>query len=132
MRDKINLGIALSVMAVISYYSLKPSSAVNPGTGGMFPVLHFLAYLGLSSVLLLYLHEKNNAVAIAAFSAFLFGLSMELLQTQISGRFFTFKDLAINLSGASAVALDHKIGISTNVIRYEDMTIEKLGNWQSI
>lgn len=132
MRNKLNAGLAAGVILVISYYSLKPGSAVNPSTGSMFPILHLLAYFGLAGAFLLNLNDRNRNYIIAIFSAFTFGLLMELMQTQITGRFFTYQDLVINLVGASIILTDSKLGLADYFIQLEGRFIEKIDNWQSI
>jgi VanZ family protein len=132
VRKKINAVLTLAVISVIAFYSMKPGSAVDPSTGGMFPILHLLAYFGLAGSFLLHLHNRENGYLLAVFSAFVFGLSMEVAQTQIPGRFFTYKDLMINLVGASVTLVDTRIRFTESFIQMEDRLIERSGNWQSI
>ncbi|MFB6208745.1 MAG: VanZ family protein [Candidatus Nanohaloarchaea archaeon] len=98
MRKKLNLIIISAVAGLISYYSLRPVETV-PGTGGAtnFTILHFLAYFALGGAVLLHVHDNTKGHLIAAFSAFSFGLAMEVIQTQIPSRYFSYHDLAIKL-----------------------------------
>ena len=127
MRKKINLIITLSAILIISYYSLKPSG-VSSGVPGSSSTtfLHLAAYFALAGSFLLHLHDNRKGHISALFISFCFGLIIELLQTQVDGRFFSFKDIAVNFAGASLVMLDHRSKIITEVIEIEDRFLEKL------
>lgn len=126
MRKKLNLLIVSSVMILISYYSIRPPSVSRPGGGGSTLPLHFLAYFGLSAAFLLHLHDNRKGHITAVLASFCFGLLMELVQTQVPHRFFSYEDLLMNLLGASVVMLDHRSRMVTELIEKEDRLLEAL------
>jgi len=106
MRRKLNILLTSTVVLVISYYSLRPQALGNGPGGGNTQFLHFLAYTVLAVSFLPYLHDRSRGYYISFLLAFIFGFSIELIQTQVPTRFFSLEDIAVNLLGSSLILLD--------------------------
>lgn len=88
--------------ALLTYYSLRPAYAGQPPTGGASPyLLHFLAYMGMSVlVLFTFLDLAPSSSLLLLGSVFAYSVLIELVQIPIPGRFFSWYDVLMNGLGA--------------------------------
>lgn len=122
MRDYLNLGLVITVIATIAYLSTGNISAPS----GAAPVGHFLMYFSLAGSFLLYFHEKKHTHVDAVMLAVLTGLLFELLQSRIPYRTFSLVDAAVNTAGASLVLVERKLPVVHRVVEFEDRIIESV------
>ncbi|WP_414836807.1 VanZ family protein [Candidatus Nanohalococcus occultus] len=124
VRTKVNAGFLVAVAGVITYFStVSLNSAGAPS--GTFSFLHLAAYFGLGAAFLLYFHDTRRGHLEAVAAAGVFGLGIELVQSTIPYRSFSFEDIAVNFLGASIVLLDHRIGAVSKAIEVEDKILEE-------
>jgi hypothetical protein len=127
---RLHLAAATAVAGCILSFSLVPSG-VGSGVAGYAHItlfLHAVAYFGFAAVLSLHFHETEAGLSEAAAISFLFGLAVELAQIPVQGRFATFPDVAANAVGASAVVLDTRVGLVSEVIDLERAVVEAFEN----
>ncbi|WEL19151.1 VanZ family protein [Candidatus Nanohalococcus occultus] len=124
MRTKINAAFLLAVAATITYFSTVSLNS-SGAPSGTFSLLHLTAYFGLSAAFLLYFHDTRRGHLEAVLAAGAFGLGIELIQSTIPYRSFSFEDIAVNFLGASIVLLDHRIGAVSKAIEVEDKILEE-------
>lgn len=127
VRSKLNLAGALTIGFFITYMSLQPMTTGGPG--GPTPngfVLHALAYFVFAAALMSYLHDTESGHLKAVLLSALFGFGIELVQSQLSYRFFAWNDVLANLMGASILLLDHRIELVGDLVRLEDRLIDSI------
>lgn len=125
MRQKLNLaGVALIGAVILRRSTITYSGGAGGGGAHLTVLLHFLAYFGLAAALLVFFHDTQRGILESVLVASLFGLAVEIIQLQVPTRFFSLKDIATNVAGASLVLLDHRIDAVTEVVRLEDRVIE--------
>jgi len=125
MRDYLNISIVISILAIISYLSLSPISTPNTGLPVSY-IAHFGMYFSLAGALLVYFHEKNHAHLDAVILAGMTGLFLELVQSQIGYRTFSFSDIAINFIGAGLILVEQRVPVVHQVVILEDNFLEKI------
>lgn len=127
MRDKFNLLSVLGLTIIISYLSLTQSpGGGSEGPGFLAIGFHLFAYFFLAGSLVLYFHNREIGYFGSVLIAGSFGLLMELGQTQIPTRVFSYNDLIINFLGASMIALDSKLGLENRIVDLEDRILREL------
>lgn len=121
VRQKINLLGVAAATAFITYEStVRLTEPVGQEIGLSMLMLHGVAYFGLASALLIYLHDTSNGHLEAILIASTVGLSLELIQMHLPYRFFGWKDLVANTAGASLVLLDYRLFVASRVVQVED------------
>lgn len=125
MRQKLNLGIVVTIASLITYLSLRPV----PGSVGNYVddfIIHLGGYFLLAGALLIYFHDTKRGHLEAIIVAAGLGLGIELLQSQIPYRYYGTDDVVANTIGASLVFLDHRSRIVTRIIEMEDRFLERI------
>lgn len=125
MRNKLNLAGVVAIAATITYLSFKTASAGGSGSAPNGLILHGIAYFMLAAALLTYFQDTRRGHHEAILVAAVFGLMIELVQLNLSYRYFGWADVTANLIGASIILLDTKIGAVRTFVQAEDRMIEK-------
>ncbi len=89
-------------------------------------VLHLIGYFLLAGSFLLYFHDSLSGHIEAFILASVAGTALEILQMHLPYRAFSFFDLFINVLGASAVFLDHRVKAASWIIEIEDSALGHL------
>ena len=125
MRKYVNEVGLIAVLGIICYFSLSTGSSVV-SSGSSFIPMHGVAYFVLAAGFLVNFHDTTKGHFEAVLLAFLFGVLMEFMQTQVPGRVFSLRDMGMNLLGASIVLLDHRVRIVSEFVTLEDRMIEAM------
>ena len=128
MRKKLNYILTPTILIVITYYSLKPQGLSAPGTGSSKP-LHLVAYLALSTSIMLNLYGRKYSHTSAVFLATVYGFLIELIQLQLPTRFFRYEDILLNFLGSGLILMDFRKTISGLVIDFEEKILEEFGRF---
>ncbi len=94
------LFLLVSQLSVMSYFAVKPALAAMPFSHSD-KVLHFLAYFTLM-IWPFILINSRSIFLLAAGSAVVYGIIIELLQATLPNRYCSIADMAANLSGVLA------------------------------
>lgn len=126
MRKKVNLAGLIAIFSAITYLSLAQLSTTGStnSIGILALLFHLGAYFGLAAALSLYFHESKDRYLESVVIAILFGVIMEIGQTQVPGRAFSYIDIGLNSLGASAVLLDIKLGLVSELASLEERVIK--------
>jgi VanZ family protein len=92
--------LLISQLSVMSYFAVKPALASMPFSHSD-KVLHFLAYFTLM-IWPFILINSRSIFLLAAGSAVVYGIIIELLQATLPNRYCSIADMAANLSGVIA------------------------------
>jgi hypothetical protein len=127
---RLHMAVATAIAGCALTFSLTPPPVSSGGAGlaHLTLFLHAVGFFGFAGVLSLHFHETEAGLAEAAAISFLFGLAVELAQIPVQGRFATFPDVVANAVGASAVMLDNRAGLVSEVIDLERAVVEAFEN----
>ena len=97
----IALFFLVSQLVVMSYFAVKPALVAMPFSHSD-KALHFIAYFTLM-IWPFILIKSGSVFLLAAVSAVLYGVIIELLQATLPNRYCSIADMAANLSGVLAL-----------------------------
>ena len=120
MRKTVNLTALTLIGLTVAYFSLNSTGFLGLPS---LP-LHLTGYFLLAGAALINFHNTTKGHLEAIATAFIFGLLLELLQTQIPSRTFSIIDLAVNLTGASLILVETRFKTVHRFIELEDKIIE--------
>ena len=97
------LFLLASQLVVMSYFAVKPALVAMPFSHSD-KALHFIAYFTLM-IWPFILTKSGPALLLAAVSAVVYGVIIELLQATLPNRYCSIADIVANLSGVLAFIL---------------------------
>jgi VanZ family protein len=105
--SKVSWLFVIIIAGVIFYLSSLTFSMDTPGTNIYAIMYHIFAFfwLGFFLILALVKGKNKNLIFLAIILAFLYGVSDEIHQLFVPGRYFTFSDISLNLFGALCASL---------------------------
>ena len=125
MREKLNLAAVGIVCATITYFSVYQSFSLVGYTGSSY-ILHGLAYFGLAAVLLMHFHPTKHGIMESIILASAAGIGIELIQSALSYRTFSFLDIMVNTFGASLVVFDYHGFAVDKIVALEDKALDQI------
>jgi len=107
-------GLALAAAGLLFYFSIVPppgTGAIQRGPLGVLPLsvwLHFAGYAGLAVAVAYAMTDGQRpgwqVVAVAFAAAVAYGVGIELVQSTVPARQFSYADMGVNALGAGLAA----------------------------